>query len=100
MASGYEKLDSLILASITAGRGTFGKLLEGDLAVECKRIADAQGIDQFDRVLDRRLQALRKAKRIMHQDGRWSVIDSLHLVGPEEEARMRACRKRAEGVAG
>lgn len=100
MASMYEKIDSLILSSIAAGRGTFGKLLEGELAVECKRIAEAQGPDQFDRVLDRRLQALRKAKRILHQDGRWSVIDSLHRVGPEEEARMRAYQKRAKGVAG
>lgn len=93
MSMTYAELDSMILASIEAGRNAFGKMLVGDVAAECKRIATAQGTDQFDRVLDRRLQALRKGRKIMHQDGRWSVVNAISQVGPEEEARMRAFAK-------
>lgn len=90
MVKTYEAVDSLILAAIDAGRNAFGKMLEGGLLIECKRIADAQGLDQFDLILDRRLQAMRKAKRIMYQDGRWSIIRELHQVGEEDESRMSA----------
>lgn len=66
----YEKLDSLILSSIEAGRTQFNQIFAGTVHDECERIAKAEGttrsrwgVDPF-RVMDRRLQALRKAGKI------------------------------------
>lgn len=66
----YGKLDSLILSSIKAGRTQFNQIFAGAVQDECERIAKAEGtarsrwgVDPF-RVMDRRLQALRKAGKI------------------------------------
>lgn len=66
----YEKLDSLILSSIEAGRAQFSQIFAGPVHDECERIAKAEGtvrsrwgVDAF-RVMGRRLQALRKAGKI------------------------------------
>lgn len=94
MTTTYAKLDSMILYAIETGQNTFRKMLVGDIETECKRIADATGASQHDLVLDRRVQALRKSKKIMYQDGRWSVIKTLGQVDPEEAARMQAFAAR------
>ncbi|MBS6358999.1 MULTISPECIES: hypothetical protein [Burkholderia] len=47
-------------------------------------------------MLDRRVQALRKGKKILYQDGRWSVIKSLGEVEPEEAVRMQAFAEKWE----
>ncbi|WP_155836224.1 hypothetical protein [Burkholderia sp. AU4i] len=54
------------------------------------------GRQPYDLVLDRRVQALRKAKKILYQDGRWSVIKSLREVEPEETVRMQAFAEKWE----
>jgi hypothetical protein len=65
--SQYAELDRLILARIV-GSGNSGVELTGiiyklDVRVEAERIADATGRHQY-RVVDGRLQALRKAGKI------------------------------------
>ncbi len=95
MSTTYSTLDALILDAIGAGRNTFGAMHVGDVARECKRLSEAFGAKEDFRVLDRRIQALRRGGRILYQDGRWSVVNEVGRVGPEEEARMRAFAKPA-----
>ncbi|MGU4702947.1 hypothetical protein [Burkholderia vietnamiensis] len=96
MTSTYTKLDSMILDAIEIGQNTFRKMLTGGIETECKRIADATGASHYDLVLDRRVQALRKAKKILYQYGRWSVIKALGEVEPEEAVRMQAFAEKWE----
>ncbi|KVG86064.1 hypothetical protein WJ47_12430 [Burkholderia ubonensis] len=97
MSTTYSTLDAMILASIEAGRSTFGAMYAADVARECKRLGESLGVREDFRVLDRRIQALRRAGRIMYQDGRWSVVKSVGRVEPEEDVRMRAFAKPANG---
>ncbi|HEM7843230.1 hypothetical protein L0Z02_29695 (plasmid) [Burkholderia multivorans] len=97
MSTTYSSLDAMILVSIESGRSTFGAMYVGDVARECKRLGESLGVREDFRVLDRRIQALRRAGRIMYQDGRWSVVKSVGRVGPEEDARMRAFAKPTNG---
>jgi len=57
--SPYEKLDALIVVRLKIRPATFAELLSGESRIECERIVGQTGGDAF-RVLDRRLQALRK----------------------------------------
>lgn len=68
--SQYTKLDGLVIAKIAEARQrcipalSFEKVNSGDVREECRRLADATGRDAY-RVLDGRLQAMRKQKRIV-----------------------------------
>lgn len=72
--SKYEALDALILAKIKARPATFSELYSGSVRKECDAIAKAGGNKHLAffgggspwRVLDRRLQALRRAGKIRH----------------------------------
>lgn len=55
----YTKMDQLIIEKIKDGANTFSKIDGGSVYDEAKSIAMATGGDSF-RVIDRRLQALRK----------------------------------------
>lgn len=55
----YDELDAAIVARITAGATSLGKIDSGDVRRMCADIARATGRESF-RVLDGRLQALRK----------------------------------------
>lgn len=73
----YSKLDRLIIEHIQAGYNTFGLLQGGKVLAEAKlhaKIVDSRGDDNAWRVIDRRLQALRKRGLILFQSGRWSVV--------------------------
>lgn len=59
----YETLDKLIIDAIACGKNP---LYAGTVSAEAERIAEATGRKQF-RVIDGRLQALRKSGVIMHQ---------------------------------
>ena len=67
--SQYQQLDAMILKAITAGRHP---LYYGPCETEATRIAEATGRKSF-RVLDGRLQALRKAGQIQYLDG-WTLV--------------------------
>ncbi|MBM2769874.1 hypothetical protein [Burkholderia anthina] len=68
----YEKLDALILASIDSGRHSSGSIATGYTRIEAERIATAQPLyDMAKRILDRRLQALRKAGHIKATGKGW-----------------------------
>lgn len=74
--SKYSDFDQLVLDEIRSGRQTFAEMqtrqvmrLAEDLAVP-----DRWNNKAPDRVLDRRLQALRKAGKIAHIAGRWHLI--------------------------
>lgn len=82
--SQYAKMDSLIIEAIKDGKNP---LYEMQCAVEAGRIAVETGRDDF-RVIDGRLQALRKAGKIVHLtkahsngQGGWHVVAS--RLGPE-----------------
>jgi hypothetical protein len=73
----YGKLDALILASIGMQPKPFSAVFVGDVKEECCRIATAAdtrkppfGVEPF-RVCDRRLQALRKAGKIVSTTKGW-----------------------------
>ncbi|SDH11461.1 hypothetical protein SAMN05216466_107150 [Paraburkholderia phenazinium] len=75
--SKYEKLDDLIVASLGDLPKTFGVIHTGEVASECERIAKEEGtrrspfgVESF-RICDRRLQALRKAGRIVSTTRGW-----------------------------
>lgn len=73
----YEKLDALILARISRGPVSFAVLHAGDVRVECDRIGDDTRRQSY-RVLDARLQALRKKGLIRYgaKDG-WSIAEEV-----------------------
>lgn len=64
----YTKLDELILDRISAGQTQLDGINSQDVRVEANRIAAETGRDQF-RVVDGRLQSLRKAGRIEFKRG-------------------------------
>lgn len=59
----YDHLDSLIVKAIHAGSSSLSEIMRGNVGNECQRIADATWRESF-RVLDARLQALRKSGQI------------------------------------
>lgn len=62
----FSTLDSIILSALRGSLGhTFSSLSSGAVAAETRRIAATNGTDDF-RVLDRRLQALRKVGKIAY----------------------------------
>ena len=65
--SKYEELDALIVESIRNGRDTFGQLCGGKTGA----LATQFSWMDADRVIDRRLQALRKRGLIRFSGGRW-----------------------------
>ena len=65
----YEKLDSLIVQSIKAGSNSFILIFNRKRVLdEALRISSANGRDT-DRIVDSRLQALRKRGLIVHVKG-------------------------------
>lgn len=73
----FAKLDRLIIEHIQTGKNTFGRLQGGEVLAEAKlhaKIVDRCGKNNAWRVIDRRLQALRKKGLIHFQSGRWSVV--------------------------
>ncbi len=69
----YEKLDSLIVAKIKDRHELlFASLTIGDVFIEAERIALATKRDIF-RVIDGRLQALRKRGLIICRGRTWRV---------------------------
>ena len=63
VVSQYDNLDSLILAELKSGSRTFAFLNAGLVRCECDRLERA-GCGESFRILDRRLQALRKKAKI------------------------------------
>ena len=74
----YETLDVLIIDAIACGKHP---LYAGIVSAEAERIAESTGRKAF-RVIDGRLQALRKSGAIMHQTksyasggcGGWKIV--------------------------
>lgn len=75
--SQYDKLDSLIFQSIKAGSNSFILIFNRKRVIdEVKRISSATGRDT-DRIVDGRLQALRKRGVIVHVTGwGWRVKEA------------------------
>ena len=69
--SKYTKLDGLIVAAIADGHNTFTLLQRNDAVLDEADMHDTG--TGFDRVIDRRLQALRRAGRIKYEFGKWEV---------------------------
>ncbi|WP_454691188.1 hypothetical protein [Achromobacter aloeverae] len=74
--SKYAQIDAAILDAIKAGRTTFAEMQTSGLMVILAPVCtvDRYGDSQEWRVLDRRLQALRKAGRITFYKGQWKVV--------------------------
>ncbi|MGA3983449.1 hypothetical protein ACI2TD_18085 [Ralstonia nicotianae] len=74
--SKYAKLDEAILKKMGGHAKAFSSVLVRDVREECERIAKLESAEQKReieslRVLDRRLQALRKAGAIWHNGKGW-----------------------------
>ncbi|MCP6327293.1 hypothetical protein NL460_13985 [Klebsiella pneumoniae] len=67
----YELLDSKILNKIGGHPTPFSSLYVRDAAEECVRIAKDENKPEPFRILDRRLQALRKAGKIRSTSKGW-----------------------------
>ena len=75
--SQYDKLDALIVDSIKGGCHSFSSMFSGrSLFDEAMRLSNAIGRDT-DRIVDGRLQALRRRGVIAHFSGRgWRVMEA------------------------
>lgn len=69
----YQKLDALIMGRISHRPTRFGAIYAGQVEAECVRIAREAGALKFGaaRVLDRRLQAMRKGGAILATSMGW-----------------------------
>ncbi|SVT93382.1 MULTISPECIES: hypothetical protein [Klebsiella] len=67
----YELLDSKIMSKIDVHPTPFSSLYVRDVAEECVRIAKDENKPEPFRILDRRLQALRKAGKIRSTSKGW-----------------------------
>ncbi|WP_341918644.1 hypothetical protein [Polaromonas sp. YR568] len=74
--SPYEKLDEAVIANIAAGRNNFTKIWSGVVYQEGARLSLLTGSEPF-RIVDRRLQALRKAGKIAYSSKTgWAVVSA------------------------
>jgi len=71
MPNKYEKLDDLILHAITHVPKRFAEIYIGTLVSECFRLAELEPGKEPFRIMDRRLQALRKAGKIKSTAKGW-----------------------------
>lgn len=71
--SKYTELDAKILQTIARGKNTFA-----GIAGHCSNLSFGLVAGDVEpwRIVDRRLQALRKAKKIVFIKGHWSVIQA------------------------
>ena len=69
----YNRLDELIITAILAGHFTFTELQKHDAVRDEADMHDTG--TGFDRVIDRRLQSLRKAGRIKYAAEKWEVME-------------------------
>lgn len=67
----YELLDSKIMNKIGGHPVPFSSLYVRDVVEECKKIAVEENKPEPFRILDRRLQALRKAGKIRSTSKGW-----------------------------
>ncbi|KAA6001422.1 hypothetical protein [Pantoea sp. M_5] len=69
----YTKMDMLIQERIAAGKNTFMKIDGGPVYEEASRLSEETGSPAF-RIIDRRLQALRKKGLIKYTTAeKWTV---------------------------
>lgn len=73
--SQYKILDEAIMKKIGGHPQMFVEIFVRDVREECHRIADATGCQAY-RILDRRLQALRKAGKIRFISKGWIRVPS------------------------
>jgi len=67
--SKYEKLDAAVLARLSTYKPiNFTPLFSKEIRTESFRLAELEGAEGF-RILDRRLQALRKSDKILYKRG-------------------------------
>lgn len=70
--SKYEVLDKAIMAKMGGHPQTFSAILVRDVRQECERIALAEPGEVLPyRILDRRLQALRRAEKVRFTSKGW-----------------------------
>ncbi len=72
----YEHIDRLITQQIARGNRTLTQLIGTPAWTEAKRI-DGEYARQPgpDRIMDRRLQALRKRRLIEYSKGAWRIVE-------------------------
>lgn len=69
----YKALDEAILQRIREGHSRASAIEGGDAEAEARKLSSAK-VPEY-RIIDRRLQALRKAGRIAYEKtGGWSVV--------------------------
>ncbi|MBU9293054.1 hypothetical protein KTD18_16015 [Burkholderia multivorans] len=82
--SKYETLDAMLLSVLADGPSQFIDLQNGALWAECRRLESVTGSDDF-RILDRRLQALRRAGKIRFSGAKrgegWQLADAISSQG-------------------
>lgn len=71
MPNKYEQLDALLLRAIAPVPKRFSDIYMGKIAEECSRLAELETGKEPLRVMDRRLQALRKAGKIRSTSKGW-----------------------------
>lgn len=73
--SQYDKLDAAIIKAIRRGACSFNRIVNNrDASLEAHLIGEQTGAPTW-RIVDRRLQAMRKKGRIAYAKGAWSVVE-------------------------
>ena len=85
--SKYAKLDGLIVNAVLTGHFTFTELQQHDAVRDEADMRDTG--TGFDRVIDRRLQALRKAGRIRYAAGKWEVVGEKRWIYSQARAMAK-----------
>lgn len=75
MSEKYAQLDSMVLQAITADPSRFAEIYTGVIAEECRRLAFLETGKEPFRVMDRRLQALRKSGKIKSTRNGWVKVE-------------------------
>lgn len=85
MKTDYTALDAAILDAIHTGANKFEAMTRSPSVMEYANLIAAEDSKKPSkgfhepmgwRIVDRRLQALRKAKMIEHAGGRWTIVQS------------------------
>ena len=72
--SQYDKLDAAIIKAILRGARSFNLIVNNrNASLEAHLIGEQTGVDGW-RIVDRRLQAMRKKGRIVYAKRAWSVV--------------------------
>lgn len=99
MSTRFQSLDKALLAAVTAGAAQFAALCTEVRAVAVSLATDDRGHSNWELLVARRLQALRKAGLLQYTKGQWRLASGIRATTspssrPEAPVRVLTVRSR------